>query len=451
MKKNMKWIIVGIVVVIIGIFYAYADMRSGIPVQTASVKRGDIRAWVEDRAMTTLPLTHKITMPQDGRILPITLEAGSEVSKDQVVARIEESDLKTALAMAEARIAEVESEIAVNQYDQVERTAMVESEQLIAAMVAVGHAADELIQANEVELKYSSWLVDMERKLVEQRASSLEKLRRVERDCSQANSAVASSQFTSKAVWAIATAVGLLPKYIQERLQMKRLQTEVLNRQLDLARGERDLAARRLERAVLKSPIDGRVLRRFIQNEEHLAAGTLLMEIGNLDDMEVTADILSQDVVEVRPGNAVDIYGPAIGQPPIRGTVSRVKPAGFTKVSSLGVEQQRVAVVIAFKEGAREMLKERRRTLGLGYRVSARIYTNEEKDVLKVPRTALLREAGDRWQVFAVRNGKAVSVPVTLGILNDNEAEVKSGVKEGETIIAVPPKALKGGDRVQPL
>ncbi len=232
---------------------------------------------------------------------------------------------------------------------------------------------------------------------------------------------------------------------------MKHLETDVLTHRLELARGERELAARRLDRAILKSPVDGIVLQRFSKNEEYLPAGTLLMEIGNLDDLEVTADILSQDVTAVRPGNPVEIYGAAIGEPPLLGAVARIKPAGFTKVSSLGVDQQRVAVVIALPEGVRTQLKERGRILGLAYRVQVRIYTDEKKDVLKVPRTALFRGEQEQWRIFAVRKGKAVSVPVTLGILNDNEAEITSGLNEGETIIAVPSKALKSGDRVQPL
>lgn len=446
MKKRIEWIIVGVVVVAGAILYAYADMQAGTQVKAARVSRGRVRAWVEDRAMTTLPLVYKITMPQAGRILPIVLKEGDAVSKGQVVARMEDTDLKTALAMAQAQVAVIESQIAVNQYHQMEKTGMVESRELIAAMNAVAKAADELIRTNKAAVKYSGWLVDVEKKLVKQNASSQEKLRSAQRDYSQADSAVASARFTSKAMWAITTAVTLLPKYIQERLSMKGLETEVLRHRLDLARGERELAERRLERASLKSPVDGIVLRRYIKNKEYLAAGTLLMEIGNLDDLEVTADILSQDVVAVRPGNPVDIYGPAIGDPCLQGTVSHVKPAGFTKVSSLGVEQQRVAVVISLNKSACQKLKERGRILGLDYRVHVRIYTNERKDVLKVPRTAVFRGAANRWQVFAVRNGKAVSVPVTLGLLNDDEAEIASGLKEGETIIAVPPKALKSGE-----
>ncbi len=451
MKKNIKWIILVVVLAVGGGLYVYADRQSGMPVQTASVGPGTIRAWVEERAMTTLPFLHKISMPQDGRVLPIVLEEGASVSTDQVVARMDEADLKTALAMADAQVAAIEAQIAMNEYDQMEKTGLAESRELITAMKAVGKASDEMIRTSEEDLKYSKWLLDMEKKLVEQRASSREKLRRAERDYGQADSATASAQFTSKATWAISTAVELFPTFIEERLNLKRLETAVLNHRLARARGEREMAARRLERAAMISPVDGIVLRWLIKNEEYLPAGTLLMEIGNMGDLQVTAEILSQDVVAVRPGNAVDIYGPAIGDSPVQGTVLRIEPAGFTKVSSLGVDQQRVSVKIAFEKGALEELKGRGRTLGLAYRVRVRIYTSEKKDVLKVARTALFKGDGNQWQVFAVKNGKAVTVPVTLGIVNDREAEITDGLKKGETIITVPPKALKDGDRVKTL
>lgn len=451
MKKNMKWIIPGIVIGVAVLIYAFTAMQSGVSVRTAKVEKGSIRAWVEDRAMTTLPFVHNITMPQDGRILPITLEAGHAVSKGQVVAQMDTADLKTALAMADARIAEIQAQIAITEYDEIEKTALVESKKVSTAMEATGKASDELVKANEAELKYSEWNLGMEKKLVKEQATSKQNVRRAQREYGEAESAVASARFMSKATWALAATMELLPKYIHETLGLKNLETDVLNHQLAGARAEREMAVRRLERATMASPVEGVVLRRLVRNEAYLQAGTLLMEIGEMTQLEVTANLLSQDVISVQPGNPVDIYGTAIGTAPIRGTVSRIKPAGFTKVSSLGVDQQRVPVVIAFDRDALEGLKEKGRTLGLAYRVRARIYTEEKKDVLKVPRTALFRGGDNQWQVFSVKNGKAALVPVTLGIVNDEEAAITGGLSDGDTIIIAPPKALRNGDRVKSL
>ena len=356
MKKSIKWIIPGVVIVVVVAIYAYTEMQSGMPVRTAKVGKGDIRAWVEDRAMTTLPLVHKITMPQDGRILPITLAAGNPVSKGQVVAQMDTADLQSNLDLADAEVKRIEAQIAVNAYDKIENTALLESEKMIKALNATGKASNELVRTNQAELKYAQWLVEMEEKLVKQRASSKEKLQRAQRDFGQAESQVASSRFMSSATWAIAAVVELLPRYVKELLGRKHLEGDVLKQGLAGARAGREMAARRLQRATMTSPVDGMVLRRLVKNEAYLQAGTLLLEIGEMNKLQVTANILSQDVVSVRPGNGVDIYGPSIGDSPIRGTVLKVKPAGFTKVSSLGVDQQRVPVVISFDRDALESL-----------------------------------------------------------------------------------------------
>jgi HlyD family secretion protein len=255
----------------------------------------------------------------------------------------------------------------------------------------------------------------------------------------------------SSATWTIAAIVDLFPRYVKELLGRKHLEAGVLQHRLAGARAARELAVRRLERTTMKSPVDGTVLRRLVKNKEYLTAGTLLLEIGSMGKLEVTADILSQDVVTVRPGNPVDVYGPSIGTTPIRGTVTRVKPAGFTKVSSLGVDQQRVPVVIAFDKGELEGLRKKGRTLGLAFRVRVRIYTREKKGVPKVPRTALFRGENGQWQAYSVHNGRATLTTVTLGIINDNEAEITGGLKAGDPVVVAPPKGLKDGDRVEPM
>lgn len=449
MRKHIKWIITGIVILLVIVLYAYSEMHSGTPVHAVKVSEGQIRAWVDDRAMTTLPRVYKITMPQDGRIRPITLAAGQAVLKGQVVAEMDKADFQSALDLAEAEIREIQAQMTVNAYNKIEDTTLVESEKLISALNATGKASDELVKTNKAELKYSQWLVEMEAKLVQQRASSKEKLQRARRNYGQAESQVASARFMSKATWAIAAVVDLLPRYVHELLGRKRLEGGVLAQRLAGARAAREMAARSLDRATLKSPVNGIVLRRRVKNEAYLAAGTLLLEIGVMEDLRVTADILSQDVVSVRPENRVDVYGPSIGPTPISGTVKRVKPAGFTKVSSLGVDQQRVPVVISLDPHALKQWKQKGRDLGLAYRVRVRIYTRKKNDVLKVPRTALFRGGENRWQVFSIQNNRAVMVPVTLGIINDREAEITKGLKAGDPVVAAPPKSLKAGDRVE--
>jgi HlyD family secretion protein len=128
-----------------------------------------------------------------------------------------------------------------------------------------------------------------------------------------------------------------------------------------------------------------------------------------------------------------------------------VEPEAFKKISSLGVEEQRVAVKIAFAKGTLETLKKSGRTLGLRYRVRIRVITDEKKNALRVPRTALFRGIDEGWQLYRVAQGRASLTNVKVGLMNDHEAEIISGVTEGETVIIAPESSISNSIRVEPL
>ena len=195
------------------------------------------------------------------------------------------------------------------------------------------------------------------------------------------------------------------------------------------------------------------MLERPIRDEQFLSAGTVLLKIGSLADLEMEADILSQDVVNIRPGATAEIYGPAVGRvvgEGISAVVDRIYPAGFTKVSSLGVEQQRVKVVLRFAPSELQKLRDQRQ-LGVDYRIRARIYTAQKEDTLIVPRSALFRGPDGNWHLFADRNGRACLQGVQVGLINDETAEILSGLQPGENVVLAPEHSLKDGARVKPI
>jgi HlyD family secretion protein len=197
----------------------------------------------------------------------------------------------------------------------------------------------------------------------------------------------------------------------------------------------------------MRSPVHGVVLHRYVRDEGFLPPGTRLLEIGQMERMEVEADLLTVDVVGVQRNDPVEIYGPAIGVPPARGIVERIYPSGFSKVSSLGVEQQRVKAIVRFEPNdLKRLLAER--NLGVGYRVRVRIETARKADALVVPRSALFRGPGGRWQLYAVRDGRAHVQDVTLGLVNDEYAEITSGLARGELVIPSPESSLVHRQRV---
>jgi len=161
----------------------------------------------------------------------------------------------------------------------------------------------------------------------------------------------------------------------------------------------------------------------------------------------VEADVLSLDVAAAKVGDPVEIYGPTVGREPARGAVHRIHPAGFTKLSSLGVEQQRVKVIVRFdRDELHRLLSER--GLGVGYRVRVRILTADSPHALLVPRSALFRAADNSWRVFVVRNGRAKLQKIEVGMLNDEQAEIVEGLREGEPVVLAPESSLTDGAKV---
>jgi HlyD family secretion protein len=191
----------------------------------------------------------------------------------------------------------------------------------------------------------------------------------------------------------------------------------------------------------LRSPIDGVVLKRIRESEAVVPQGEPLLEVGDVSKLEIVADYLSADAVRMRPGQRVIVerWG---GGAPLGGRVRRVEPSGFTKISALGVEEQRVNVVVDL-DAARDAWAQ----LGDQYRVEVRVVVSSSPDVLRVPVSALVRQ-GDAWSVFAVDDGLAVGRAVTIGARNDRFAEVHSGLVEGTAVIVFPGDRVADGVRV---
>jgi len=183
------------------------------------------------------------------------------------------------------------------------------------------------------------------------------------------------------------------------------------------------------------SPVSGSVLQVVNESEGVVAAGTPLIEVGDPQQIEVEADLLSTDAVAVEAGQRVFVEGWG-GQRPLEGVVHRIEPYGFTKISALGVEEQRVKVLIELTDP-----HERWQRLGHGFRVQPRIILAEAKGVLKVPRAALFRD-GERWAVFVADDGVARLRHVDLGLQNSLEAQVVGGLDAGMLVV------LQPGDRV---
>lgn len=220
--------------------------------------------------------------------------------------------------------------------------------------------------------------------------------------------------------------------------------------QLDVRRSEQAIAAARLIEPAgalgpanagccieVKAPATGRVLRVVQESEAVVPAGAPLLDIGDPLDLEVAADLLSTDAVQIKAGASVRLDG--WGGAPLRGRVTRVDAAGFVKVSALGIEEQRVRTVIDFVDPP-----EAWSALGHDFRVVVHVTTWSADNALTVPVSALFRKRED-WAVFTVSDGRARTTPVKIGHRNSRLAEVTSGLSAGDTVVLHPSDRIRDG------
>jgi HlyD family secretion protein len=390
--KN-RWIRILIVVAVVAAIGYWAFKPAPVAADFGAVERGRLEVTVDEEGRTRLRDRYVVSAPVPGRMQRIELEPGDRVVAGKtVLAQFQPTD--PALLDARTR-AELEARVRA-------------AESAVGSARAEGERIDTELTFARSELKRFRALVDekvlaaRELEAAEQQVASLERARQ------SADFAVRTAQH----------------------------QLEVARASLLQTRGGRSAPI------PLLSPVDGVVLRRLQESAAVVPAGQPLMEVGDLKDLEIVSDLLSSAAVKVRPGQPVIIeqWG---GDRPLRGRVRLVEPSGFTKISALGVEEQRVNVIVDFDEP-----RETWESLGDGYRVELRIIVWEKDDLLKVPTSSLFRHEG-KWAVYTVENGRAVRREVEVGQRNGLEAEVLSGLAESQRIIVYPSDAIADGIAVR--
>jgi HlyD family secretion protein len=370
------------------------------PVEMAQAKRGTVLVTVDEDGKTRIKDKYIVSAPLQGRLLRIDLDPGDPVELDKTVLTVIEPrdpellDART-LAQTEARVDAAKAMLAKTVIE-IERT-LIEADNAEAELTRVRQAASGGgLTQSELET------AEMRHKMAAEGIRVAQSAREIaEFELEQAKAALMRTQHDSKASvdeWAFP----------------------------------------------IRSPINGRVLRVLQESSAVVTAGTPLIELGAPSDLEVEVDVLSSDAVAIQPGDKVllERWG---GAKPLEGRVRLIEPAGFTKISSLGVEEQRVNAIIDLVDPPEE-----RRDLGDGFRVEARIITDEAKDVVCVPASALFRQ-GERWAAFKVTEGVAKLTPVTVGRRNDTLCEITEGIAEGDTVVIHPSDRVTDGAQVREL
>jgi len=382
------------VAAIVVVLLTVALWPQAVAVDVGTVSRGPLVVTIDEEGETRVHHRFVVSAPLAGRVERIELEPGDIVERNKtVVARLrpEAPQLLDTRTRAEAEAAVRSARAALGGTRAEEQR----------ARAALDLASAELKRSLEL---FEAGLTTRQ-------------------DLESRQTAVATAEESVRAAeFAVATASSELDR-ARARLSPERL--DATGRPLDVL-----------------APVDGVVLRRYRESESVVPSGEPLVEIGDPGHVEIVADLLSSDAVKVKPGMRVSVeqWG---GDQALGAAVSRVEPAGFTKVSALGVEEQRVNVIMDFDDGEAAWA-----AMGDAYRVEVRIAVWRAEDVVRVPTGALFR-AGEQWAVFAVEGGRARRVPVELGQRTRAEAEVLSGITAGQTVVLHPPDTLADGARVE--
>lgn len=363
-------------------------------VDLAPVTRGPMRVTVNEDGKTRVENRYTIAAPLPGNMLRLGLLPGDPVEAGQVLTRI----LPTAPPLLDARTrAEAQARLAAALASQRQAQA-----QVARARVAHEHAKSEAERQRRLAARNAAPRVVVEQAGFEERARAEE-----------LNAAELGVKVAAQAVMSARAALGLLQ---------------------DKDRGTQELD--------VSAPVSGQILRVLREDEGPVQAGTPLVEIGDPASLEVVVDVLTADAVLIRPRAPVSIVRWSRswdGDQALAGHVDRVEPSAFTRISALGVEEQRVNVVIDIDEP-----REHWTALGDGFRVEVRIVVWEDSDVLSVPASAVFRH-DTRWAVYQVRDGVAHLVPVEVGQRNDDRVQILSGLDQGDRLVVHPSDRVSEG------
>jgi HlyD family secretion protein len=429
-----------LVVAFIAIVFLFHRCGGGIETECIRPHRGEIRESFMEPAKTRLANTYPITMPIHGRIGRIELEPGDEVKAGQELVVFDRLPFEQEWEEAKAAVAELEAQIDVQDYNQLEETVRVETEALVDSTSETVKASKAQAEAEQVRSDHAAKEFKRIQALAMDKSVSLSQLDKAQMEAETALIELRKQEFSYASMNAILTAIKLGPRFVEEYLNRKQLQRHVLVHQLVQAKARLVKAEHDLNLASIRSPIDGVVLERRLQGDSLVNAGEQLLLLGNRNELEAIADVLTQDAMRLTPGSEVAME-PAVGFKPLAGKVKRIEPAGFTKLSSLGVEQQRVNVIVE--------LTERPDNLGVGYQLQARFLTGAKNDALIVPRSCVMQSLDQSYYVWKVNDGSLQRQTVTIGLRSDLELEIANGLAEEDAVVLHPDVKMQAGMKIR--
>lgn len=408
MKKKKLWILViAILAVSLPVFMVFSNQ--GEDVELTVAEKGDIKEYVEDIGTVRCKEQKAASIEGSGLILEVNAEIGQQVKKGDLLLSMDKELLRIQLKDAEEKIKEIEASIQGSEIKNYAST-------VDKARIAVNRAKDT----------YEAALDDFNKAEVLSKAGAVSaaELKQREEALKAAKALMDTAEIDLQQIEANT------PDSVKA-VYKARLEQVMLSRESIL---------RSLKKQELKSPIDGVILERNAEVNTVGVPGTIAFVVGNLDNVEIEAGILADEVTDIKLGDEAEIVERSGRKQVIAGKVVKIAPSAVAVTSSLGVNQKRVYVIIEPAEQSG--------LLRPGYEVDVRIITKSKKDILKVPLSSVFDYKG-KDHVFAVVEGKAVLRAVKKGIQDEDFVEILEGLKEGELVLSEPDINTKEGMRVK--
>lgn len=403
-----KWVWIGVIALVIVVIGIISFSMGETAVEVTQVSKGEIKQYLEDTADVQNKEKQTVYSEGSGTITRVNFDVGDPVLRGDILLTLDKTDLELQLKDANAKVTQAREQVKGTDYEN------------YADRVETAKASVE-----QAKIAYDTAARDYENNKILYSAGSISKY---ELDKSE------DAYKSSKSVLDSANA-----QLAEVKRGTPSYQKNTYISQLEQALIFRDSVIRNINKQVIKAPIDGIVLEKYIDVDSPINAGTPVFLIGDVKRLELEADILADDSSKVKIGDEVEITGKPLGDAVLSGRVSKIAPSARTITSALGVNQKRVPVTIR--------LTNEQSILKPGYTVDIKIITADKKGVLIVPDSSVFDYKGNTC-VLAVVNGKTVIRQVKTGLENDKFIEIINGLKEGDSVLVKPDNTIKEGMRV---
>jgi HlyD family secretion protein len=428
-------------IVVIGLIYANSLKNATISLETTKVTKNSIANYIAEDAKTILEREHLIYTPMDGIVIPNEFKEGDMIKKGQIIAKFDNYNRSEKLNALKSKLIELEAMI---EGVDTQRT---KKEEISTAKLKIKQA-NLTIQ----EVKKQKTLIELDlhqieddyfrnKKLLEQQAINKSDFERIEKNYKALKINLKNilnkelSEVDNLKIVELA-----LSKLLNSRNDHE-FQIKAYKAQINQIKNEINIIEKELSKTSIRAEFEGPVLEVFLKDRTTLPSGSKVLKIGDLKTISIQADILSEEIPQIKVGLPVEISGKALANKKVFGKVSRIYPIGFTKISALGVEQQRVKVLVNFDNTTFKLRPETS--------VDIKIITEEHKKVLTLPERTIFKDK-ERWFVFKINNDDKLELKeVKIGLKNEDNVEVIQGLSENEVVALEPDNKLKEGLKVK--